>query len=296
MGKLTKSAKEVRGRHQLTVRVKTSKYRDKSSNKWLARQLNDPYVAESKRLGYRSRAAFKLIQLDEKYKFLGKGKRIVDLGCAPGGWTQVAVMRNKGTGKVVGIDILETQPVEGATLIQQDFTEDEAAEKLKILLDGEADIVMSDMAANTTGHQQTDHLRTIALVEIAYTFAKEVLAEGGIFIAKVFKGGAEAGLLADIKKNFRKVSHCKPDASRAGRRKSIWWPKDSNLKGGFRTANTDLRTAAIITYFCVRCGVSSLKSYWLPRISLFRKNSSNGHLIRKMQAERILVYVCVCQF
>lgn len=180
MGKLTKSAKEVRGRHQLTVRVKTSKYRDKSSNKWLARQLNDPYVAESKRLGYRSRAAFKLIQLDEKYKFLGKGKRIVDLGCAPGGWTQVAVMRNKGAGKVVGIDILETQPVEGATLIQQDFTEDEAAEKLKILLDGEADIVMSDMAANTTGHQQTDHLRTIALVEIAYTFAKEVLAEGGI--------------------------------------------------------------------------------------------------------------------
>lgn len=216
MGKLTKSAKEVRGRHQLTVRVKTSKYRDKSSNKWLARQLNDPYVAESKRLGYRSRAAFKLIQLDEKYKFLGKGKRIVDLGCAPGGWTQVAVMRNKGAGKVVGIDILETQPVEGATLIQQDFTEDEAAEKLKILLDGEADIVMSDMAANTTGHQQTDHLRTIALVEIAYTFAKEVLAEGGIFIAKVFKGGAEAGLLADIKKNFGKVSHCKPDASRAG--------------------------------------------------------------------------------
>ena len=205
MGKLTKSAKEVRGRHQLTVRVKTSKYRDKSSNKWLARQLNDPYVAESKRLGYRSRAAFKLIQLDEKYKFLGKGKRIVDLGCAPGGWTQVAVMRNKGAGKVVGIDILETQPVEGATLIQQDFTEDEAAEKLKILLDGEADIVMSDMAANTTGHQQTDHLRTIALVEIAYTFAKEVLAEGGIFIAKVFKGGAEAGLLADVKKNFRKV-------------------------------------------------------------------------------------------
>ena len=203
MGKLTKSAKEVRGRHQLAVRVKTSKYRDKSSNKWLARQLNDPYVAESKRLGYRSRAAFKLIQLDEKYKFLGKGKRIVDLGCAPGGWTQVAVMRNKGVGQVVGIDILETEAVPGATLIQQDFTEPDAADKLKALLDGEADIVMSDMAANTTGHQQTDHLRTIALVEIAYDFAKEVLAEGGIFIAKVFKGGAEAGLLADIKKNFR---------------------------------------------------------------------------------------------
>ena len=216
MAKLTKSAKEVRGRHMLTVRVKTSKYRDKSSNKWLERQLNDPYVAESKRLGYRSRAAFKLIQLDEKYKFLGKGKTIVDLGCAPGGWTQVAVMRNKGTGQVVGMDILETQPIEGATLIQQDFTEEDAADKLKALLNGKADIVMSDMAANTTGHQQTDHLRTIALVEIAYEFAKEVLAEGGIFITKVFKGGMENVLLADVKKSFKKVVHAKPDASREG--------------------------------------------------------------------------------
>ncbi len=198
------------------MRVKTAKYRDKSSNRWLERQLNDPYVAESKRLGYRSRAAFKLIQLDEKFHFLGKGKTIVDLGCAPGGWTQVAVERNKGTGKVVGIDILEAEPINGATLICQDFTEPEAADKLKELLNGEADIVMSDMAANTTGHQQTDHLRTIALVEIAYEFAKEVLAENGIFIAKVFKGGAEAGLLSDIKKRFKKVSHAKPDASRQG--------------------------------------------------------------------------------
>lgn len=216
MAKLTKSAKEVRGRHSLAVRVKTSKFRDKSSNRWLERQLNDPYVAESKRLGYRSRAAFKLIQLDEKYHFLGKGKRIVDLGCAPGGWTQIAVERNKGTGQVVGVDILETEPVKGATLIQQDFTEPEAADKLKELLNGEADIVMSDMAANTTGHQQTDHLRTIHLVEIAYEFAKEVLAEGGIFITKVFKGGAENELLADVKKNFKKVCHAKPDASRQG--------------------------------------------------------------------------------
>ena len=198
------------------MRVKTAKYRDKSSNRWLARQLNDPYVAESKRLGYRSRAAFKLIQLDEKFHFLGKGKTIVDLGCAPGGWTQVAVERNKGTGKVVGIDILEAEPINGATLICQDFTEPEAADKLKELLNGEADIVMSDMAANTTGHQQTDHLRTIALVEIAYEFAKEVLAENGIFIAKVFKGGAESALLNDIKKHFRKVAHAKPDASRQG--------------------------------------------------------------------------------
>lgn len=207
MAKLTKSAK---------VRVKTSKYRDKSSNRWLERQLNDPYVAESKRLGYRSRAAFKLIQLDEKYRFLGKGRTIVDLGCAPGGWTQVAVMRNKGTGQVVGMDILETQPIEGATLIQQDFTEADAADRLKALLNGKADIVMSDMAANTTGHQQTDHLRTIGLVEAAYEFAKEVLADDGIFIAKVFQGGAEGSLLADAKKNFKKVGHCKPDASRQG--------------------------------------------------------------------------------
>ena len=154
--------------------------------------------------------------------------RIVDLVCVPGGWTQVAVMRNKGVGQVVGIDILETEAVPGATLIQQDFTEPDAADKLKALLDGEADIVMSDMAANTTGHQQTDHLRTIALVEIAYDFAKEVLAEGGIFIAKVFKGGAEAGLLADIKKNFRKVTHCKPDASRAGS------PEEYLVAEGFR--------------------------------------------------------------
>lgn len=214
MGKLTKSAKEITGRHNLTVRVKTSKFKKKSSNQWLARQLNDPYVAESKRVGYRSRAAFKLIQLDEKYHFLGKGKTVVDLGCAPGGWTQVAVERNKGSGQVVGIDILETEAVTGATLLCRDFTDPEAADELKALLQGEADIVMSDMAANTTGHQQTDHLRTIGLVEIAYDFAKEVLAPGGIFIAKVFQGGAEGSLLADVKQNFAKVGHFKPDASR----------------------------------------------------------------------------------
>lgn len=216
MGKLTKSAKIVRGRKTLTVRVKTAKYNKASSNRWLERQLNDPYVAESKRLGYRSRAAFKLIQLDEKYKFLGKGKTIVDLGCAPGGWTQVAVQKNKGSGQVVGMDILETKPIEGAVLVCQDFTSVDAPDKLKSLLHGPADVVMSDMAANTTGHQQTDHLRTIALVEAAYEFAKEVLAPDGIFIAKVFQGGAEGNLLADMKKNFTKVSHFKPDASRQG--------------------------------------------------------------------------------
>lgn len=211
---MSASAKSVRGRKTLTVRVKTAKYNKPSSNRWLERQLNDPYVAESKRLGYRSRAAFKLIQLDEKYHFLGKGKTIVDLGCAPGGWTQVAVAKNKGKGQIIGMDLLPTTPIEGAILLQQDFTALDAPEKIKSLLNCAADVVMSDMAANTTGHQQTDHLRTIRLVELAYEFAKEILAPGGIFIAKVFQGGTEGQLLADMKKNFAKVSHYKPDASR----------------------------------------------------------------------------------
>ena len=214
MVKLTKSAKEVRGRKTLTVKVKTATYNKPSSNRWLQRQLNDPYVAESKRLGYRSRAAFKLIQLDEKYHFLGKGKTIVDLGCAPGGWTQVAAQKNKGAGQIVGLDLLPTEEIKGAILLQQDFTELSAPEKIKSLLNGPADVVMSDMAANTTGHQQTDHLRTIHLVELAYEFAKEILVEGGIFIAKVFQGGTEGELLNDMKKNFAKVTHYKPDASR----------------------------------------------------------------------------------
>ena len=209
-----KTANKIMAKRGLSVRVKTAKYRSKSSTKWLLRQLNDPYVAEAQKVGYRSRAAFKLIQLDEKFKFLGKGKTIVDLGCAPGGWTQVAVQRNKGSGQVIGLDILPTEPINGATLIQQDFTAEDAADKLKALLKGKADIVMSDMAANTTGHQQTDHLRTIALVELAFEFAKEVLAEGGIFITKVFKGGAEADFLKEVKQKFTKVAHFKPDASR----------------------------------------------------------------------------------
>ncbi|MBQ8751076.1 MAG: RlmE family RNA methyltransferase [Alphaproteobacteria bacterium] len=199
----------------LAVKLKDGRYHSSSSNRWLERQLNDPYVQEAKRLGYRSRAAFKLIQLDEKYKFLSKNKVVVDLGCAPGGWSQVASLKLKGTGKLVGLDILPTEPMDGATFVCQDFTEEGATEKLLELLDGSrANVVMSDMAANTTGHQQTDHLRTIGLVEAAYEFAKTVLAIDGIFIAKVFQGGAEGGLLADMKKNFKKVSHYKPDASR----------------------------------------------------------------------------------
>ena len=211
---LTASAKKVRGRKMLTVKVKNAKYNTVSSNRWLQRQFNDPYVAEAKRLGYRSRAAFKLIQLDEKYHFLGAGKRIVDLGCAPGGWTQVAALKNKGSGEIVGMDLLPTEPIKGAVLIEQDFTSADAPEKIKSLLHGPADVVMSDMAANTTGHQHIDHLRTLNLVEAAYEFAKEILAPGGIFIAKVFQGGTEQNLLADMKKNFAKVSHYKPDASR----------------------------------------------------------------------------------
>lgn len=215
MAKLTKSAKEVRGRKMLAVRLKDGRYHSSSSNRWLERQLNDPYVAEAKQRGYRSRAAFKLIQLDEKYKFLTKNKVIVDLGCAPGGWSQIAAQKLKGTGLLVGLDILPTEPLEGATFVCQDFTADGATDKLLELLQGQrADIVMSDMAANTTGHQQTDHLRTIGLVEAAYEFAKTILAPNGVFIAKVFQGGAESELLADMKKNFSKVSHFKPDASR----------------------------------------------------------------------------------
>lgn len=214
MAKLTQSAKQVRGRKMLTVRVKKAKYNTVSSNRWLERQLNDPYVAEAKRQGYRCRAAFKLIQLDEKFHFLGKGKTIVDLGCAPGGWTQVAAIRNKGSGQIVGMDLLAAEPIEGALMLQQDFTADGAADKLKALLNGPADVVMSDMAANTTGVQNIDHLRTLGLVEAAYEFAKEVLAEGGIFIAKVFQGGTESSLLADMRQHFAKVTHFKPDASR----------------------------------------------------------------------------------
>lgn len=214
MAKLTQSAKQVRGRKMLTVKVKNAKYNSVSSNRWLQRQLNDPYVAEAKRVGYRSRAAFKLIQLDEKYHFFGKGKRIVDLGCAPGGWTQIAAQRNKGCGEIVGMDLLPTEPIDGAILLQQDFTAPEAPEMIKALLHGPADVVMSDMAANTTGVQNIDHLRSIGLVEMAYEFAKEILTEGGIFIAKVFQGGTESNLLNDMKKNFVKVTHYKPDASR----------------------------------------------------------------------------------
>jgi 23S rRNA (uridine2552-2'-O)-methyltransferase len=204
----------------LTERVKTANKRSASSTRWLQRQLNDPYVAEAKKRGFRSRAAFKLLQLDERFHFLRPGARVVDLGAAPGGWTQIAadvVLKNgpgKPRGKVVGIDILEMEPVPGAQILHLDFMAEEAPERLKALLDGAADVVLSDMAASATGHQQTDHLKIMALAETAYAFAAEVLAPGGVFIAKVLQGGATGDLLKTLKRDFQEVRHVKPPASR----------------------------------------------------------------------------------
>jgi 23S rRNA (uridine2552-2'-O)-methyltransferase len=200
----------------LTERVKTASKRSVSSTRWLERQLNDPYVAEAKKRGYRSRAAFKLLQMDERFHFLKPGARVVDLGAAPGGWTQVAadqVLKN-GKGKIVGIDILEMEPVPGATILHLDFMAEDAPDKLKALLQGAADVVLSDMAASATGHQQTDHLKIMALAETAYQFAAEVLAPGGVFIAKVLQGGATGDLLKRLKQDFAEVRHVKPPASR----------------------------------------------------------------------------------
>ncbi len=204
----------------LSVRVKTAKKRTSSSTWWLGRQLNDPYVLEAKKLGYRSRAAFKILQLDEKFHFLKPGARVVDLGAAPGGWTQIAASKvlksgPKGVqGKVVGIDILPMDPVPGATVLHLDFTLDEAPGRLMALLDGPADVVLSDMAASATGHTQTDHIKIVYLAELALDFACRVLAPGGIFIAKVLQGGAESQLLAALKRHFTTVKHVKPEASR----------------------------------------------------------------------------------
>ena len=207
------------GGRSAKVRVKTAKKRSTSSARWLQRQLNDPYVAEARRQGYRSRAAFKLRELDDRFHFLKSGARVVDLGAAPGGWTQVAVERvappGKPAGKVVAIDILEMAPLPGAIVLCGDFLAEDAPERIRAALDGPADVVLSDMAAPTTGHGKTDHLRIMALAEAAYAFAAEVLAPGGVFVAKVFQGGAERDLLAALKRDFDEVRHVKPEASRA---------------------------------------------------------------------------------
>ncbi len=205
------------GGRMLHTRVKTARGRKNSSTRWLQRQLNDPYVIEARRQGYRSRAAFKLKELDDRFHLLKPGQRVVDLGCAPGGWTQIAVERvdpEKTGGQVVGLDLLAMDPVAGATNFVCDFTDDDAPDRLKALLGGPVDIVLSDMAANTTGHPPTDHLRIVALLELAYAFACEVLAPGGAFVAKVFQGGAEADFLATMKRDFTTVRHAKPPASR----------------------------------------------------------------------------------
>ena len=196
------------------VRVKTAKGRTLSSTMWLERQLNDPYVAKAKRLGYRSRAAFKLAEIDDKYKFLKPGGRAVDLGAAPGGWVQVALERVGREGRVVGIDLQEIEPIPGAELLTGDLLDEDAPDRLRAVLDGPADVVLSDMAAPSTGHPATDHLRIMALAEAALDFALEVLAPGGAFVAKVLQGGSERTLLETMRRDFTKVAHVKPPASR----------------------------------------------------------------------------------
>ncbi|GJD76653.1 MULTISPECIES: RlmE family RNA methyltransferase [Methylobacterium] len=202
-------------RGELKQRVKTGRGRTASQKRWLERQLNDPYVARAKREGYRSRAAFKLIEIDERFKLLKPGQRIVDLGAAPGGWSQVAAKIVGDSGRIVGIDLLEIEPMTGVEFITLDFLAPEAPKLLTDLLGGPADLVLSDMAANTTGHKQTDHLRIIGLAETAAEFAREILAPGGSYLAKVFQGGTEGTLLADLKRDFASVRHVKPNASRA---------------------------------------------------------------------------------
>ena len=199
---------------RLSVRVRKAKGRRSGSTRWLQRQLNDPYVAEAKRLGYRSRAAFKLIDLDDKYGLLKPGSRVLDLGAAPGGWSQVAAARCGPHGRVVGLDLLEMAPISGVTLLQLDVLDETAPDRLKAALDGPADLVLTDMAAPTVGHAQIDHLRIMALAEAALAFAQEVLATGGGFVAKVFQGGSERAFLDQLKRDFEKVRHVKPPSSR----------------------------------------------------------------------------------
>ena len=218
----------TRGKGDADRRVKTGRGRTASSVRWLERQLNDPYVKQAKTDGYRSRAAYKLLELDERFDLLKGVKRIVDLGIAPGGWSQVVRKRAPGAA-VVGIDLLETDALEGVTILQMDFMADAAPAALEAALDGPPDLVLSDMAANTVGHKQTDHLRTMGLVEAATQFAVEVLAEGGAFVAKVLAGGTDAELLAQLKRHFRTVKHAKPPASRKG--SSEWYVVAQGFKG-----------------------------------------------------------------
>ena len=211
----SRGEKNGRGERALKVRVKTAKKRSLSSTLWLERQLNDPYVVRAKREGFRSRAAFKLTEIDDKHHVLKSGARVVDLGAAPGGWSQVAAKRVGARGRVVAIDVLDTDAIAGVDFAKIDFLDPAAPDRLKAMLGGPADVVMSDMAANATGHRATDHLKIIALVEAAAEFAREVLRPGGAFLAKVLQGGTESTLLASLKRDFATVKHVKPAASRA---------------------------------------------------------------------------------
>ena len=220
---MTEKNTSGRGQRDLRVRVKTAKGRKLSSTLWLERQLNDPYVQRAKKEGYRGRAAYKIMELDDRYGFLKPGARVVDLGCAPGGWCQVAVPRinalgenaKKPQGRIIGIDLQEVEPISGVELHQLDFLEDGADDLVKGWLGGRADVVMSDMAAASSGHKGTDHLRIVALIEAALEFAFDVLEDEGTFVTKVLAGGAENAMQTMLKKNFKKVANVKPPASRS---------------------------------------------------------------------------------
>jgi 23S rRNA (uridine2552-2'-O)-methyltransferase len=217
------------------ARLKPDKRRTPSSRAWLERQINDPYVARAKREGFRSRAAYKLAEIDDKFHLLKPGARVVDLGAAPGGWSEVAARRVGSGGRVVALDILDMKPVPGVDFLQLDFLDHSAPERLKAILRGKAEVVLSDMAANATGHRQTDHLRIMALAEAAADFAREVLADGGTFLCKVLQGGTEAALLAELKRDFATVKHVKPPASRSDSAELYL------LARGFRGGGTDKR-------------------------------------------------------
>ena len=213
-------------------RVKTARRRTASSTRWLERQLNDPYVRRAKAENYRSRAAYKLLELDERFRLLGGVKTVIDLGIAPGGWSQV-VRRRAPQARVAGIDLLPTEPIEGVEILQMDFMDDAAPEKLREALGGPADLVLSDMAANTVGHPKTDHLRTMGLVEAGLQFAVEVLRPGGAYVAKVLAGGADNSLVAELKRHFTTVKHAKPPASRKD--SSEWYVVAQGFKGSPET-------------------------------------------------------------
>ncbi len=210
------------------TRVRTARGRTVSSNRWLERQLNDPYVRRAKAEGYRSRAAYKLLELDERFGFLKGARSVVDLGIAPGGWSQV-VRRRAPSARIAGIDLLPTDPIEGVDILEMDFMADDAPARLREALGGDADLVLSDMAANTVGHPQTDHLRTMGLVEAGLAFATEILRPGGAFVAKVLAGGADHALVAELKRHFATVKHAKPPASRKG--SSEWYVVAQGFKG-----------------------------------------------------------------